>query len=102
MITNQKLTLEHVVVQAEGTIASDMDGEMVMLSILRGKYYNLGEIGGRVWDCMSSPISITKLISILLEEYDVEQRVCEEHVVSFLESLLEEQLIHTGEKGKRY
>ena len=27
-----------------------MDGEKVMLSINNGKYYNLGEIGGDIWE----------------------------------------------------
>ncbi|TFE22629.1 lasso peptide biosynthesis PqqD family chaperone [Cohnella luojiensis] len=101
MITNQKLTVNHVVVQAEGNIVSDMDGEKVMLNISRGKYYNLGEVGGRIWDGISAPISIRNLVPILMAEYNVEQSKCEDHVLSFLEQLLEEQLIYIEEEGMR-
>lgn len=41
-----KINLDHYIVQSEGNIVSDMDGEKVMLSIKNGKYYNLGKIGG--------------------------------------------------------
>jgi hypothetical protein len=101
MITNQRLTVGHVVVQAEGNIVSDMDGEKVMLNISRGKYFNLGKVGGRIWDALSAPITVRNLVLILMAEYNVEQCVCEEHILSFLESLLNEQLIFAGEEGKR-
>lgn len=43
MIQESKIDVNHVIVQVEGNIVSDMDGEKVMLSIKNGKYYNLGE-----------------------------------------------------------
>ena len=39
---------DQVVVRAEGCIVSDMGNEKVMMSIRNGKYYNLGEVGGRM------------------------------------------------------
>ena len=47
-MSNLQLTVDAVIVQSEGFLVSDMDGEKVMLSIDNGKYYNLGEIGGRI------------------------------------------------------
>ena len=47
MIKTKKISCNHLVVQSPGNIVSDMDGEKVMLSVHNGKYYNLGEIGGR-------------------------------------------------------
>jgi hypothetical protein len=101
MITNKKLTLENVVVQAEGNIVSDMDGEKVMLNVSKGKYFNLGDVGGVIWDALSAPRSIRNLVQILMVEYNVEQSVCEEHVLSFLENLLENELIDVGQEGTR-
>ena len=34
-----------------------MDGEKVMLSIEKGKYYNLGLLGGVIWELIESPIT---------------------------------------------
>ena len=51
MITNQNISLNDEVSQREGNIVSDMGGEKVMLSINNGKYYNLGEMGGEIWEC---------------------------------------------------
>jgi hypothetical protein len=97
MIKDHTLSKQHMVSQVEGNIVSDMDGEKVMLSIQNGKYYNLGEVGGEIWECIKEPVSIGELISKLMEQYTVEQSDCEEQVLSFLESLFEEGIIQIGE-----
>ena len=42
---------------------------------------------------MEEPITINQLVTKLIDNYDVEQIQCEEQVISFLEQLLEENLI---------
>ena len=93
MIKNNVISLESTVVQVKGNIVSDMGGEKVMLSISKGKYFNLGEIGGEIWELIVEKTSVNQLVAMLMSNYDVEQSVCEEQVVSFLELLLEEKLI---------
>lgn len=93
MITGRKVSLNNVVLQGSGNVASHMDGEIVLLSIENGKYYNLGEIGGRIWQLIERPTSVNGLVSNLMSEYDVEQQVCEEQALSFLEQLYAEELI---------
>ncbi|MEW9501047.1 lasso peptide biosynthesis PqqD family chaperone [Jeotgalibacillus marinus] len=89
----QMLSTNHIVSQKPGNIVSDMDGEKVMLSVKNGKYYNMGDIGGVIWERMKEPIVIDKLITELTNIYDVAVSVCEEHVLSFLDHLAKEQLI---------
>jgi hypothetical protein len=88
-----KISLDSIIVQSPGNIISDMDGETVMLSIDNGKYYNLGEIGGYIWNIIKTPIYINELISKLTNEFDVEVIECEKEVIPFLELLLKEKLI---------
>lgn len=95
---NGSIPLNCRIVQGQGNIVSDMDGEKVMLNINNGKYYNLGKIGGRIWDLIDTPVSAAELVTALKSEYDVEQAVCEEHVISFLKRLLHERLIQFGEE----
>ncbi|MCZ2257316.1 lasso peptide biosynthesis PqqD family chaperone [Sporosarcina sp. G11-34] len=80
--------------QKQGNIVSDMDGEKVMLSIQSGKYYNLGKLGGVIWELMKEPISIEKMVATLQSRYDVGQTECEEQVTAFLNQMLEEGLIN--------
>ncbi|MGQ4665903.1 lasso peptide biosynthesis PqqD family chaperone [Metabacillus halosaccharovorans] len=93
MVKTKELLATHIVRQGEGNIVSDMGGETVMLSIENSKYYNLGEIGGVIWELLKDPISISNLIDRLLTEYDVEQQDCEEQVMDFIKLLKNEGLL---------
>lgn len=98
MTENRNIPLHSRIVQSQGNIVSDMDGEKVMMNIHNGNYYNLGKIGGRIWELIGDPVTAAGLVHALMAEYEVEQAVCEEHVNSFLNRLLQEKLIHFGEQ----
>src|SRR5689334_19196889 len=87
------ILIDKSVKQVKGNIVSDMGGEKVMLSVENGKYYNLGEIGGIIWDLIEERILVNQLVDDLTAIYEVNRVDCEEHVVSFLENLLAEGLI---------
>jgi Coenzyme PQQ synthesis protein D (PqqD) len=93
MLKTDSISLNSTIVQSPGNIVSDMDGEKVMLSVKNGKYYNLGEIGGAIWEHLEKPILISDLVTSLMTEYDVNQTDCEEQVLSFLSLLARENLI---------
>ncbi|MBY0007032.1 lasso peptide biosynthesis PqqD family chaperone [Priestia aryabhattai] len=96
----KSISISQFVSQGEGNIVSDMDGEKVMLSIHNGKYYNLGELGGEIWEKIKEPVSIQNLVDKLVAEYDVELDTCKEQVISFLALLLDEGLVKVeGEKA---
>ena len=97
MVKTQPLSTTHIVSQGEGNIVSDMDGEKVMLSIQNGKYYNLGEMGGVIWDQIKTPTTIDQLVNTLLTQYEVDQSSCEEQVMSFMKLLHDEGLIKVEE-----
>ncbi|WP_144549933.1 lasso peptide biosynthesis PqqD family chaperone [Peribacillus simplex] len=93
MIKNQRVTKNHLYSQSSGNIVSDMDGEKVMLSVHKGKYYNLGELGGEIWDLIKEPVTIHELVATLQSQYDVAQTECEEQVTDFINQLLEQGLV---------
>lgn len=81
------------VCQVQGHVTSDMSGEKVMMSIRNGNYYNLGETGGRIWELLQTPTTVRHIVDTLVQEYDVDPLSCEQHVISFLQRLVDEQLI---------
>lgn len=88
-----QLDMKNQYSQSPGNIVSDMDGEKVMLSVSNGKYYNLGELGGEIWELMKEPISIQELVTTLQSQYNVDPTDCKEHVTDFLSQLLEQGLV---------
>lgn len=87
------IDLERLIVRTSQNIVSDMDGEKVMLDIESGKYYNLGKVGGAIWDLLEQPITVAQLVDQLMSQYDVERDVCEQQVLAFLKQLSAEGLI---------
>ncbi|TYP70296.1 lasso peptide biosynthesis PqqD family chaperone [Paenibacillus methanolicus] len=90
---NQAVALDQAYQQVEGNLVSDMNGEKVMLSIASSKYYNLGQVGGAIWEKLQSPATVHEVVAQLTEEYDIDREACEQQVVRFLESLLKEGLV---------
>lgn len=93
MLKVQDLSNQTIIQRNQEIIVSDMDGETVMMSIQNGKYYNLGTVGGLIWNKIIDPISFDDLIKDLTTEYDIEKKECERQVITFLESLYKEKLI---------
>ncbi|MBB6018958.1 hypothetical protein HNR77_000015 [Paenibacillus sp. JGP012] len=93
MTAGTKINANDRVKRKEGNLVSDMGGEKVMMSITSGKYYNLGNTGGRIWELIAEEQTLEQLIQALAAEYDIEPERCGEQVMSFLEHLLREDLI---------
>ena len=76
-----------------GIMTADMNGATFMMDIETGKYYNLGESGGRIWELLESPMSLDALLDALTKEYCVIIEQCEKDTVPFLVSLVERGLL---------
>ena len=64
-----------------------------MMDIENGEYYALNEVGTRVWELTKEKITINNIISILLNEYDVNADQCRESILNFIERLYYDDLI---------
>ena len=80
----------------EGLMTANMNGSAVMMDIETGKYYNLGEIGGRIWELLEKPMTVAALVKKLTAEYDVSVAQCRADILPFLAKLLERGLVLEG------
>ena len=79
-----------------GLMTADMNGSAVMMDIMTGKYYNLGEVGGRIWELLEEPMTVAALVQKLTAEYDVSAERCRADILPFLGKLLERGLVVEG------
>jgi hypothetical protein len=86
------ITLQSVISRKD-FIATDMDGDIVMMSVEKGKYYNLGKTGGVIWKIIAEPVSVETVVNKLLEKYEVTRKQCEAQTLSFLNEMDREELI---------
>ena len=88
-----KLTEKTIIQRNTDILASDIDGEKVMMSIQQGEYYGLGKTGSFIWDHIEQPISINDLVDLITEKYEVSKEQCLNDIMPFLNDLAEKQLI---------
>ena len=93
MALPKEIGLDTIVTQATGLVAADMDGEKVMLNIEKGKYFGLNGIGGRIWELLEKPQTVWEVVAALLKEYDVEEKTCQQDVLTYLRKLYVQGLV---------
>jgi Coenzyme PQQ synthesis protein D (PqqD) len=87
------LSLTSLVKLANDLISAPVDGEVVILSVERGTYYGLDEIGTEIWQRLDSPVRVDVLCEDLAAKYAADRRTIERDVLTLLESLLAEGLV---------
>jgi len=83
----QILTKDSIIKQTGDVVASEIDGETVMMSIENGEYYGLDGIGSHIWELIKKPIKVSDLIDSMMEKYEVDFDTCEKDVLAFLNDL---------------
>ena len=73
-------------------VATDMDGELVMMNLARGEYFGLNAVGSRIWEMLASPCSIAELCYRLEKEFAVDREQCLQEVSLFINELLSQGL----------
>ena len=91
------MDLNSLVTRSDDVLASEVDGEIVMMSIENNTYSGLDAIGSEIWGLLEKPISVAEICDFLVSHYDVERRVCENDVLAFLEDLASNKSIRIFE-----
>jgi hypothetical protein len=92
-LNKMKITVETIIQRNKEILASDLDGEKVMMSIEKGEYYGLGKTGTFIWDNIEESIKIVDLIKLITEKYNVEKNQCFEDIAPFIKDLVEKEMI---------
>ncbi|HAF31144.1 MAG TPA: lasso peptide biosynthesis PqqD family chaperone [Bacteroidales bacterium] len=88
-----KITVETIIQRNNDILASDLDGEKVMMSIKKGEYYGLGKTGTFIWDNIEKPIKISDLIHMITEKYKIDETQCLNDITPFMNDLIEKELV---------
>lgn len=86
---NQKIKLK-----SPDIIDSKIDDELVMIDINNGNYYGINKLGCVIWELIKSDeVTVSQVCDRLQERFEVPRDICEKETLSFLEVLLNHQLI---------
>jgi hypothetical protein len=91
--TTPELTLDSIIARAEDQFSTVVDGEIVLMNVSNGKYFQLNNIGSRVWSLIETPTAAGALCDQLVQEFDVARLTCEADVLALLGRLLANNLV---------
>ena len=74
-------------------VFSEIDGEVVMLSVENGEYYNLNISSSEIWTQLNETCTFKELIMYLHNNYDVSQEECENDTRTFIDQGIEKGII---------
>jgi hypothetical protein len=77
----------------ESPVSTEVEGEVVLMSLERGRCYGLGETGTAVWKRLQQPVRVSELLKDLALEYDADPMELSRDVMELLEQLRHEGLI---------
>jgi len=91
---------ESVVAWSGAAVATEVNGEVVLMNLERDRCHGLGETGSEIWRKMSKPIAVTELVAQLEAEFVATSGEIERDVLRILKEFAAEGLIeiHTGEQ----
>lgn len=93
MSSQPALEPQTIVVRSPDQVSGDLDGKVVLLSIENGEYYNMNEVGSRIWTLLEKPMTISALIDQLLAEFEIDRPTCEKETTTFLVQLEKDKLL---------
>ena len=72
---------------------TELDGQIVLMNIENGAYFEMAGVGGAIWSFLESPRSEAEIVDNIVAHYRVERPACEQDVRAFLNKLLAAKMV---------
>lgn len=92
------LTEDSILIRSEDILESDLGTEKVVMSIDKGRYFGLNEVGKIIHDGCDGQTSLGDIVRLLSEQFEVKPQECASKVLVFAERLLTAGLLEVPEK----
>ena len=83
-----------------GVVSRKIEGELIVVPIRSGvgdlnSLYTLNPVGSVLWEFMAEGHTIAEMVQRICEEFEVTAIQAERDIEAFLDSLMEEKLVHS-------
>jgi hypothetical protein len=72
----------------DGWLCAKVGDELVMMSVQKGHYIGLNDVGARVWALLDQPSDVDGICAQLVCEFEVAPDVCRTEIDQFLQDLV--------------
>jgi hypothetical protein len=81
------------IVRTSEAIATEIDGEIVLIHIEDGKYFGLDPVGSEIWRRLETPKRVDALCDELKAHFEGDPNMIEREALAFLDQLSESRLL---------
>lgn len=79
--------------RSPAVLTAEVDGEIVMMSIERGRYFGLDDIGSDIWKRLDTPCSFAELVDRLSGDYAADRATIAADVRALLGRMAEQDVV---------
>lgn len=83
--------------RSRNLLESEIDGDVIALSIDKGMCYGLNDVGSRIWRALDDWTDMDRIVGVLVDEFDVDEATCGAEVERLLNELNAENILEVGE-----
>ena len=74
-------------------IWKNVRGEIVLLNSINGRYYGLNKVGCAFWEKIDGKRSLSEIVLLLLEDFNVERERLTKDIDDLMQSLTDNKLV---------
>lgn len=82
---------------SENVVSTELDDEVVIMSVADGRYYSLNSVGAVLWREISTPKTLSYLCNFVEQNFEVSSEICRKDVLSLTEQLYNVGLVEIVE-----
>lgn len=97
MSNEREITTGSILCQSDDLLSSDLGTEKLMMSMERGRYFGVNEVGKIIHDRCDGKTTLGKIVDELVSEFEIGRQECEATVLQFSSQLVSEGLLRFPE-----
>ena len=92
---SETISIDTPISRRSDVLATDMSGDTVMFSMDRGMYYGMKTVASFIWNQLEQQTTAAAVAKNVIEKFEgAETEQVQEDVLSFVNDLSKEELIH--------
>lgn len=98
MTMTKTLAPGSILTASPDAIASEVDGEVMLICVTSGRYFGLDSVGSEIWRRVQAPLSLGALTAQLKAHFSGDDAVIAQETEAFVATLVDRGLVRTAQQ----
>lgn len=89
----EQINLKSTIEVSKNAHGAETGDEMVVMGVESGLYFGVNSVGATIWKEIQKPSRVDDVVAVLLDKFEVDNKICEQETLAFLKKLQERNLL---------